>query len=326
MPATWRRACTVIAIAAAVASCVTACPPRRATSLPVTFGARVTDGQLRISTGSPCTEVTRVTVSFPGSEAELVLEPPTGRFADVEFVSVDGPNDGLETVYPLPADFDWRSAKSIALSVYAADALRPETVAIADLVEESGAHPADAYLFAGQGWLEPGEVEAGDGKEFLATCTPDPKRAWSPSTGIGVRMTDGRLQLSTGKACTGVESVEVDFLPDRSPPDLPSLRLSSGGVPTTFDRITVGEPVPGMVVTEPLPTRFDWRVAERVGLGVYGPGLHGMRNVFLDEVVKGSPKHPADSYWFDDVGWLTPDQAAELAGRRYVWLCQPDRH
>ncbi|MUM20561.1 hypothetical protein FZI91_02430 [Mycobacterium sp. CBMA271] len=46
----------------------------------------------------------------------------------------------------------------------------------AEFIDESPQHPDDTYWFQDVGWLNPSEVAAKDGKDFLATCTPDPAK------------------------------------------------------------------------------------------------------------------------------------------------------
>src|SRR3981189_1277693 len=77
-----------------------------APSLRPAFGARVTDGQLRIWTGSPCAGVTRLALTFDPDEAELVLTAPHERPATVEHLTLGGPYPELTVADSLPAGFD----------------------------------------------------------------------------------------------------------------------------------------------------------------------------------------------------------------------------
>lgn len=147
-----------------------------APSLRPAFGARVTDGQLRIWTGSPCVGVTRLALTFDPDEAELVLSAPHERPATIEHVTLGGPYPGLEVGKPLPAGFDWRRTDSVRISVYGGVDSWGSYADIAEVVEGSSQHPNDTYLFEGVGWLNAADVAAQDGKTFLATCTADPAK------------------------------------------------------------------------------------------------------------------------------------------------------
>jgi hypothetical protein len=145
-----------------------------APSLRPAFGARVTDGQLQIWTGSRCDDVTRLALAFEPDRAELVLTAPAERPATIEYLTLGGPYPGLKVSDPLPENFDWRNAESVRISVYGGGDSWGSYVDIADVVESSDQHPNDTYFFEGVGWLNPAEVAAQNGKTFLSTCTPDP--------------------------------------------------------------------------------------------------------------------------------------------------------
>jgi hypothetical protein len=145
-----------------------------APSLRPAFGARVTDGRLQIWTGSRCHDVTRLAFAFEPDPAELVLTAPAERPATVEYLMLGGPYPGFDVSDPLPEGFDWRNAESMRISVYGGGDSWGSYVDIADVVEGSDQHPKNTYFFEGVGWLNPAEVEAQDGKTFLATCTSDP--------------------------------------------------------------------------------------------------------------------------------------------------------
>jgi hypothetical protein len=145
-----------------------------APSLRPAFGARVSDGQLQIWTGSRCHDVTRLALAFEPDRAELVLIARAERPATVEYLTLGGPYPGLEVSDPLPEGFDWRNAESVRISVYGGGDSWGSSVDIADIVEGSDQRPNDTYFFEGVGWLNPEDVATQDGKTFLATCTPDP--------------------------------------------------------------------------------------------------------------------------------------------------------
>jgi len=106
------------------------CDPLGKPSLPVQFGVRVTDGQLRVWTGSPCRGTTAVNVTFNidgRAKAELKLEAtplpeaigarttPPNPGVEVEYLTVGGPYPGFDVVTPLPAGFDWRTADTVSV-------------------------------------------------------------------------------------------------------------------------------------------------------------------------------------------------------------------
>ena len=64
--------------ATAVSGCQLVGPDPEATSLPAVFGARMTDGKLALSTGTPCDEVSRVVVLFTPDAGRLTLAPVRG--------------------------------------------------------------------------------------------------------------------------------------------------------------------------------------------------------------------------------------------------------
>ncbi|MEO6794978.1 MAG: hypothetical protein ABI253_07775 [Mycobacterium sp.] len=152
-----------------------------APSLRPAFGARVTDGQLRIWTGSPCVGI-RFALTFDPSHTELLLTSVTEQGAEVEYLTLGGPYPpGWALAGPLPAGFDWRSEASMRISIYGGSynfggwGSRTD---LATVIGESGQQPADTYWFQDVGWLNPAEVVAQDAKTFLATCTHDPAKKY----------------------------------------------------------------------------------------------------------------------------------------------------
>jgi hypothetical protein len=147
-----------------------------APSLRPAFGARVTDGQLQIWTGSQCHDVTRLALTFEPDRAQLVLTAPPDHPATVEYLTLGGPYPGLAVSEPLARGYDWLSAESVRISVYGGGDSWGSYAYLADVVEGSDQHPSDSYLFEGVGWLNDADVAAQDGETFLATCTPDPAK------------------------------------------------------------------------------------------------------------------------------------------------------
>ncbi|WP_441963098.1 hypothetical protein [Mycolicibacterium houstonense] len=174
---------------------VCSCDPLGKPSLDPSFGVRVTDGKLRIWTGSPCNGTTGVDLTFDmshDSEATLQLRTPatalrqtspaTGTEAAqgldpgvaVEYITVGGPYPGLEITKALPLDFDWQRTKSLFVGIEGPPTAWGTTTDLTKALAESAQHPTDAYWFQGVGWLTPTDVVAQNGKTFLTLCTPDP--------------------------------------------------------------------------------------------------------------------------------------------------------
>lgn len=323
-----RRTGALIAVVVSVAAMLVACDthgPRQRLgrpSLPVQFGLRVTDGQLRIWTGSPCQDVTWVSLRFT-DDARFVWQPPPGEVADVEYLVVNGANPGLDVVETPPQGFTLQNAEFADLTVYAARDELPSRVRIADVVTGSRDHPDDTYYFGAAGWLNAAEVAAQDGETFLAPCSEDPDPAEGqllPQLQFGVRVTDGRLRLWSGR-CRDVYSVAVIFTPDRSQPGQVETEMLGTG-PSDFTELTVGEPVPGLDVRKPLPADYDWRTARGLTLTIRKDTIpHGSHITSLDEVFARSERYPPDTFWFEGVGWLDAEQIARFDGERFYGLC-----
>ncbi|KRD05288.1 hypothetical protein ASE48_19085 [Mycobacterium sp. Root265] len=146
----------------------------------------------------------------------------------------------------------------------------------------------------------------------------DPEVASLPPV-FGARVTDGRLELSTGTPCGEVSRVVVLFTPDAG-----RLTLAPVSGTAEVDQLTVGGPYDGLQVTEPLPDGFDWRTAEEVTLIVTAPEGSGSTPTQISEVVDGSSEHPADTFYFQGIGWLDPQQVAEQNRRSLLTICTTD--
>jgi hypothetical protein len=160
----------------AVSGCGFFGPDPEVASRPPVFGARVTDGQLRLWTGTPCTDVTQVTVTFSPGSARLILKPASGRGPEVEYLTLDGPNAGLDATERLPDGFDWRTSETILLIVDAATGAGSTPTSVAEIVDGSAQHPDDTYYFQGFGWLDRNQVAEQNGKSLLTVCTADPNK------------------------------------------------------------------------------------------------------------------------------------------------------
>ncbi len=150
-----------------------------APSLRPAFGARMTDGQLQIWTGSSCVGVTRLAITLDAgkaNKAETVLTAGSGG-ATVERVTLGTAPQGLTVKDALPAGYDWSTASTAALSLYGPAATWGSSVDLAQVRSGSASHPANTYFFQGVGWLDAAQVAAQNGKTFLATCTLDPAKS-----------------------------------------------------------------------------------------------------------------------------------------------------
>lgn len=150
---------------------------------------------------------------------------------------------------------------------------------------------------------------------------PDSRYAPSLRPAFGVRATNGQLQIWTGSRCADVTRVTLAFVPS-------SARLvltPRTDHPAAVERLTLGGPYPpGLKVAQPLPEAFDWRSEASLELWVDGvPGGWGS-STDLTEVTDGSARHPEDTYWFQDVGWLNPAEVASQDGKTFLATCTPD--
>ncbi|WP_316576318.1 hypothetical protein [Nocardia canadensis] len=168
-----RRPAVLVAIAALLTSCgifgkdqVDLRP-----GLPDAFGARITDSELRIWTGSRCLGAERAVLAFEPSHSALILVPASGAGTDIEYLTV-GPNPGWKIAEPLPPGFEWRNERKLYLTQI--DAGSGVAADIETIVRDSAAHPADTYWFQGVGWLNAADVAAQDGKTFRSFCSPHP--------------------------------------------------------------------------------------------------------------------------------------------------------
>jgi hypothetical protein len=322
---------------------LTGCDPFRpnqlAPSLPVAYGVRVTNGKLRIWTGSPCLAATKVKLTFNAdhdTRADLTLrtplatqkiEPPAGTTrndigpdpgVDVEYLTIGGPYSGFDVVEALPQGFDWRTAKTLLMYLDGPNASWGASGDLSEAITGSAQHPDDTYWFQGVGWLNPAGVTARDGKDFLALCTPDPaKNAGLPRV-FGVRVTDGMLRVWPGPSCDATSDVILTFRPGKVDLVLRENRDSM----SSFQYVTVGEPPQAFHVSQPLPADFDWHTENSVLLRVVDLDVDYWTTLTdLTPVITESPRHPADTYWFQGFGWLNPTQVASRDGNDLLTTC-----
>ncbi|BBY26122.1 hypothetical protein [Mycolicibacterium sediminis] len=320
-----RRALAPLLVSVAITSCGMFGPDPQAVSLPLAFGARVTDGELRLWTGSPCHDVTRVTVRFT-SDAKLIFEPAPGRRADVDYLTLDGPNPGLRVEEALPDGFDWRTAEQVDLWIDGAAGEGSKRALVADIVAGSADHPEDTYWFQDVGWLGPDDVDELDGKTFLTPCTPDPARQPSLPPAFGVRVTDGALRIWTGSPCTDVNGVTLDFIGEPPGRGTTALTLIASDGPIEFDRFTLGEPLQGTRIAQELPAGFDWRSQSKLRLAVHTPNVHRDPTMDLAEVISGSASHPTTPTCSRASAGSIPIRSPIRTARRSSASAVPIRH
>lgn len=338
-----RGLCAILAIVA-VAMALAGCESYHGkspfeTSLPsAKFGFRVTDGQLRLWTGSTCEGTTQVVVRFstPGEdEAKLRLNTPSYMDEDgltpgveFEYLTLGGPYPGFNVKDSMPPGFDWRTAQYLSFEIYGPPNARGiggiDFAPIAtEITEHSAEHPEDTYYFFDLGWLNPAEIEARDGKEFMTVCTPDPGKGEGETRVVGVRVTDGALRFWTGSPCP-VVGVILTFQPGQAET---ILHLASPH--TDIEYLTLDGPDPQFTVTHPLPSDFDWRTAKSVLVRLIDTNRSSIRNneivwsktAELATPIAESAQHPPDTYYFEGQGWLTPADVAARDGTTMHTIC-----
>lgn len=311
------------------------------TSLPsAKFGLRVTGGQLQLWTGSACEGTTQVVVRFDSPAAgdnQLRLNAPSymeedGLTPGVEFehLRLGGPYPGLIVKDDLPTGFDWRTAESVSLDVFGPPYARGigglQFAPIAtEVIEHSAEHPEDTYYFPDLGWLNPSEVAAKDGKEFLTVCTPDPGRGEGIDAVVGVRVTDGTLRFWTGSPCPFDSGAVLTFQPGQAEAVLQKTEHSSEDV----EYLSFGGVDPEFTVTHPLPEDFDWRTAKSVLFRLVETDralnrknqLVWSKTTPLATPIAESSQHPPDTYYFEGQGWLNPADVATRNGTSLQTLC-----
>ncbi|MGV0810467.1 hypothetical protein ABQF34_00745 [Mycolicibacterium boenickei] len=308
-------------------------------SLPGAFGARITNGNLQIWTGSLCMGVNTIKFQFDWSEndrAELVLQTPTKSLqlnpppgqtrddvgpdpgVDIEYLTFGGPYPGFKIAKPLPPEFDWRKAKTLGILIDGELMAGGAEVDLTEVFDQSAHHPKDTYWFQGIGWLNPPEVRSQDGNTFLALCTPDPAKDLYPRRVYGVRVTDGALRIWPGPYCGPVDTVTLTFQPGQA-----ALVLTADpGNSIPFENLTANGPYPGFDISRPLPDGFDWRPAKSAVLRVTKNDVTTWTTpTDLAPARTESAQHPDDTYWFQGFGWLNPTQIAEHDGKDFLTAC-----
>jgi hypothetical protein len=174
-------ACAGLLAAATIAACDTR--SQFEPSLPPAAGFRVTDGVLKLWTGTPCSGVIRLTLIFDvgtqeSAEQVWTAPQPGVTLEHMDLLTTSGgsaPDTGgpLHVQKPLPPDYDWTTARWINFSVDGPKAFGAR-VDVARVLRESAEHPSGSYLFGERGWMDASDVQRENQKSFLTVCTPDP--------------------------------------------------------------------------------------------------------------------------------------------------------
>lgn len=156
---------------------------------------------------------------------------------------------------------------------------------------------------------------------LVAACDPLGRPSLEPA--FGARDDGGRLAIWTGSVCHDVISLGLTFDPNDQAKRAELEMTAPNGAGVDVERFTLGEPVPGLQVTKPLPAGFDWRSAGSVRISVVGGGEKGGwgSTTQIADVVKDSPEHPDDTYYFQHVGWLNPAEVAAQDGKTFLATC-----
>ncbi len=302
-----------------------------APSVPVAFGVRVTDGNLRLWTGLPCLGTTEVDVTFdheqpdraelklatPGPADQQGVAPDPG--VEVEYLTVGGPYSGFDVRTALPDGFDWRTADVVSLFTRGAPITWGADSELAEVREHSDEHPNDTYWFQGVGWLNSAQVTEQSGRTFIPVCSADPAKNHQLPRVFGVRITDGTLRIWPGSHCEAVEHVIVTFQPGQA--DL--VLSASHPYSVRLDQLTIGNPLSDFDVTRPLPGGFDWNTAATVLLRVFQQTNTDPWTTPTDlaPARTESTQHPEDTYWFQGFGWLDPTQVSARDGKDFLTAC-----
>jgi hypothetical protein len=160
---------------------------------------------------------------------------------------------------------------------------------------------------------------------FITACGPT---RWSPAPqapslppAFGARDVDGRLELWTGSKCFGVTELSLMFDYESK---LALRSTDPGGV--DVDRLTLGGPYTGLQVTRESPAGFDWRSADLLVLSVTARNGAFAGTSELSPVVKESAAHPADTYYFQRIGWLNAADVAAQNAKTFLatWHARPE--
>lgn len=147
------------------------------------------------------------------------------------------------------------------------------------------------------------------------------------TTSWGARVTDGKLQIWTGAPCVAVKKISLSH--DSEDAELVLTATDPAGA--DVEHLTLGGPYPaGLQVTRPWPQGVDWRTAKELTfqLDAFPPGAKSVvfgAGTEVSEIIDGSPNHPADTYWFTGVGWLTPADVAAKDDKTFTSVCTPQR-
>ena len=173
-------ALVVVTVAILVARCDSRA--QFAPSLDRVVGLQMEGDQLQILTGSPCRGVDRIVIVFSGDgdkelpRTQLTSVSPTT--VERVVVGAEASAPGLTTSEPLPTGFDWRDYTKMDIGFSGPDGELGGATSVLGPVQKAGAkHEGDGTAYVrDEGWLTPAQIAAGDAKDFLTACTPDPAK------------------------------------------------------------------------------------------------------------------------------------------------------
>lgn len=156
----------------------------------------------------------------------------------------------------------------------------------------------------------------------LAGCDGQAQFAPSLPPAAGYRADAGALDIWTGTPCEGITRATVTY--DAGSDDRVRLVLEAPEPGLTVEHLDPADPDPRFTVVEPLPDGFDWTDAETVGLLLDGGEARWSSVAEVDTIREESSDHPADTYLFDEIGWLDADGVERGNGSTFLTVCTSD--
>ncbi|SDS61871.1 hypothetical protein [Actinoplanes derwentensis] len=168
---------------------------------------------------------------------------------------------------------------------------------------------------------------------LTAACDTTAQFAPSLPVEAGFRVDAGVLKVWTGTPCPGVLAVTLIFDVGTSGSAKQVWTVPKPGV--LLERMdlltTAGESFPDpysypegvLQVEEPMPTDYDWTKAESLNFAVDGPPSFGAR-IDVPRMLRESPEHPPESYFFGRSGWLTAADVQRENLKSFLTICTPD--
>ncbi|WP_262852712.1 hypothetical protein [Mumia quercus] len=177
MPRLALRRSTAVAALVVVAAGLTACDGDApyAPSLPLVSGFRSDGTALQMWAGAPCEQVTEVRYVFRADDGTLVRAVFTSaKPQTLERLVIGRDLPGFAVEEALPEDFAWDAYQALTVTFETREGPRPVTTNLGPLASQTSPHGEDEYYVRGEGWLDEDQIRAGDTKDFLTVCTPDP--------------------------------------------------------------------------------------------------------------------------------------------------------